>query len=223
MCPQRVKTVALGSAVMTRAQRDWSPCMPVDDAAFSSSLIALLARVDLPARPSGQDVQARLGEVLSAATGVLDVDSVGLMMLDDDDVLRVVGVTDDIAAALEEAQQRLGVGPGIDCVRRGESVAVHDLSGDDRYAAVGEYLRSRSDGASGGGGEAWSVLSVPVRVRGETVGTLNVLHRAPQHWDDAQVRAVEAYGAVVAILLRLEATARTDQGGPLRLLSIEEG
>ncbi|MCO1654614.1 GAF domain-containing protein [Pseudonocardia humida] len=196
--------------------------MPIDDVAFSVSLMALLARVDLPTRADGQDVQARLDEVLSAATGVLGVDSVGLMMLDEDDVLRVVGVTDDAAGVLEAAQQRLDVGPGIDCVRDGAVVAVDDLAGSERYAPVWECLRGPSNGQPRGGGAARAVLSVPVRVRGETVGTLNALHRTPQRWDDAQVRAVEAYGAVIAILLRLEAAARTDGSVPNRPRPIEE-
>jgi GAF domain-containing protein len=190
--------------------------MPVDDVALSTSLAVLLARVDLPTRADPRDVQARLGDVLSAATDVLGVDSVGLMMLDEDDVLGVVGVTDDAAAALEVAQQRLGIGPGIDCVRDGVSVAVDDLSRDERYAAVWERVGGRSDGASRAGGGVRSVLSVPVRVRGETVGTLNAFHRTPQRWDTAQVRAIEAYGAVIAILLRLEAASHGDAGGLVR-------
>jgi GAF domain-containing protein len=178
--------------------------------------------VDLPARAEPKDVQARLDDVLSAAGDVLGVDSVGLMMLDEHDVLGVVGVTDESAAALEEAQQQLGVGPGVDCVRFGASVAVDDLSRDERYAAVWERVGGRSDGASGSGGGVRSVLSVPVRVRGETVGTLNAFHRTPQRWDTAQVRAIEAYGAVIAILLRLEAASRSDAGGTVRI-DLSEG
>jgi GAF domain-containing protein len=195
--------------------------MAVDDVAFTSSLISLLARADLPARASVEDVQARLGDVLAAATGVLGLDSVGLMMLDEDDVLRVVGVTDAAGAALETAQQRLGVGPGVDCVRSGATVAVHDLATSAPYTALWQHLRSGSNGTSGGGALR-AVLSAPVRVAGETVGTLNGFHRAPQHWDGSQVRAVEAYAAVLAILLRLEAASRTDGGAPVRPRPPEE-
>jgi GAF domain-containing protein len=181
--------------------------MAVDNAAFTSSLITLLDRADVPLRAGEEDVQARLADVLSAATGVLGVDSVGLMMLDGDDVLRVVGVSDAAAAAIEGAQQRLRVGPGVDCVRSGETVTVDDLSASTEYAAVWEAVRDRPDGASGAG--VRSVLSAPVRVRGETVGTLNALHRDPQRWHESQVRAVAAYASVIAILLRLEAATQT--------------
>lgn len=181
--------------------------MAVDDVALTSSLITLLARADVPVRAGEEDVQARLADVLSAATGVLGVDSVGLMMLDGDDVLRVVGVSDAAAAAIEDAQQRLGVGPGVDCVRSGKTVTVDDLAGSTEYAAVWEAVRGRSDGASGAG--VRSVLSAPVQVRGETVGTLNALHAAPQRWHESQVRAVGAYASVIAILLRLEAATQT--------------
>jgi GAF domain-containing protein len=186
----------------------------MDDVALTSSLVALLARTDLPIGADEEDVQARLADVVSAATGVLGVDSVGLMMLGEDDLLRVVGVSDGAAAVLEVAQQQLGVGPGIDCVRSGSTVAVDDLSRSEEYCAVWESVRGRSDGRSGAGFR--SVLSAPVQVRGETVGTLNALHHAPQRWHDGQVRAVQAYAAVIAILLRLEAAARPASTAPDR-------
>jgi GAF domain-containing protein len=190
--------------------------MAVDDTALSSSLIALLVRADVPYTAGPEGVRARLSDVLSAATDVLGVDGVGLMMLGDDDELRVVGVTDDAAAVLEAAQRQSQIGPGIDCVRTGRTVTVDDLSRAAEYAPVWERVRSalgRSAGSRGAG--VGSVISAPVRVRGDTVGTLNALHRAPRHWHPSQVRAIEAYAAVVAILLRLEARSH-DGGSPTR-------
>jgi GAF domain-containing protein len=184
--------------------------MAVDEVTLTSSLIAMLARADLPDHPTEEDVQARLADVLSAAVGVLGVDGVGLMLLDEDDVLRVVGVTDAPAAALEQAQLRAGTGPGIDCVRGRTTVAVADLAHSAEYRTVWEQLAGRSGAAIG------SVLSAPVQVRGETVGTLNALHHAPQRWDDAQVRSVQAYAAVIGILLRLEAASANSSRIPIR-------
>jgi hypothetical protein len=46
-------------------------------------------------------------------------------------------------------------------------------------------------------------MSAPVRVRGTVTGTLNALRRRPERWSADQVRAIEAYGNIVGVLLRL--------------------
>jgi GAF domain-containing protein len=186
--------------------------MAVDEAAFTASLITLLARVDLPPSTDQQQLLGRLDEVLRATTLVLGVDSVGLMLLDDSDALRVVGTTDDAAAALEVAQLELRIGPAIDCLRTGRCVSVDDLATGADYPAVWNWLTSHPRPPAS---DVRSVLSVPVPVRGETVGTLNALHHAPQSWDTAQVRAVEAYAGLIGILLRLGAAIPTDRGSTL--------
>ncbi|WP_214402771.1 GAF domain-containing protein [Pseudonocardia lacus] len=187
--------------------------MAVDDTALASSLVALLVGADVPFATGAEGVRARLADVLSAAADVLGVDGVGLMMLGDDDELRVVGATDDAAAALETAQRRSQVGPGIDCVRFGRTVTVDDLSRAAEYAVVWQRVRDAPGRSSGSGAEVGAVISAPVRIRGDTVGTLNALHHAPWRWHASQVRAIEAYAAVIAILLRLEARSLSD-GGP---------
>jgi hypothetical protein len=129
--------------------------------------------VDLPPQ-SDQQSSDRLGEVLGAATQVLGVDSVGLMLLDEHDALRVVGTTDAASAALEAAQLQLHRGPAIDCVRSGRRIAVAGLAASAGYAAVWQWLQTppdqSGDGGSAvrpasGGAEAGSVLSVDHGVR----------------------------------------------------------
>jgi GAF domain-containing protein len=183
--------------------------MAVDEAALAESLITLLSRVDLPPATDQQQLLDRLDEVLRAATEVLRVDSVGLMLLDEHDALHVVGTTDDAASALEAAQLELRIGPAIDCLGTGRSVGVADLAASADYARVRDWLTDRPDPPATG---VRSVLSAPVLVRGETVGTLNALHRTPQRWDAAQVRAVEAYAGLIGVLLRLGAADPTGRG-----------
>jgi GAF domain-containing protein len=186
--------------------------MAVDEAALTASLITLLGRVDLPPSTDEQQLLDRLDEVLRATTQVLRVDSVGLMLLDGHDALRVVGTTDDAAASLEAAQLELRIGPAIDCLGSGRSVSVDDLATGADYAPVWNWLTTRPQPPAT---EVRSVLSAPVPVRGETVGTLNALHHTPQSWDAAQVRAVEAYAGLIGILLRLGAAVPTDGGSTL--------
>ncbi len=129
---------------------------------------------------------------------------VGLMLLDERDVLRLAGASDDASAALELGQQRLGQGPGIDCVRLERTVTVDDLSSDPRYEEVWRWLRQRpADTRSGGESLFHSVLSAGVRVDGHVVGTLNVLRHKPFRWTADDVRAVEAYASVIGALMRL--------------------
>jgi GAF domain-containing protein len=179
--------------------------IPVDAGALASSLQRLLSTVDVPPTAPQQELGLRIGEVLSAASEVLGVRSVGLMLLDDADVLRVVGVSDQVVAALETAQQRLGVGPGIDSLRTSRTVAVDDLAESPPHRELWRWLR---DGAQTSGAVARAVLSAVVRVRGEVVGTLNAMQTEPQRWSPDQARAVQAYADIIGVLLRLGRAGR---------------
>jgi len=173
--------------------------MPLDHHAFEASLTALNAATDHPGIADRRSLEDRLGQVIAVACELLPVDGMGLMLLDDSGVLRMAGASDPGAVALERVQQRLGHGPGIDCVRGGTTVAVDDLARSDTYAPVWAALPTDA---------ARAVLSVPVRVGESVAGTLNALGRRPQHWAADSVRAAEAYAGVIAVLLRLSAAAR---------------
>jgi len=191
----------------------------VDEQALTASLQALLRRLDLPPDVPERGLMHRLGEGVSAAAQVLAVDGVGLMLLDDRDVLRVVGATDETGRALELAQVELGVGPAIDSRRTGRSVAVDDLAAGTEYRVLADRLASRDgSGPLPGGGAIRGVLSVAVQVRGEVVGTLNGIRARPGPWTPAEVRAVEAYAGIIAVLLRLGLPADGHVGSALRTL-----
>lgn len=195
--------------------------MPVDHEAVVASLHSLLSAVDVPDASEGSVLSQRLGQVMTAAAQVLAVDGVGLMLLDEHDGLRAVGASDPVSAALEEGQLQVGQGPGVDCVRSGQTVAVDDLAAVD-YPALWEVLGGRGasarrqvdldQGSSAPAGERVAavrgVLSVPVRVREQVVGTLNAFREEPTRWTAADVRAVEAYAGIVAVLLRLGSQER---------------
>ena len=52
-----------------------------------------------------------------------------------------------------------------------------------------------------------SGLSVPVRLEGRPIGTLDVYAAAPGGWDETEVSALQAYAGVVAALLGAAARA----------------
>lgn len=66
---------------------------------------------------------SRVAQLADVARGALGADGVGLMLLDDEDRLRLVVASDHTAAALEESQLQTGAGPGIDCIRLDRAVA----------------------------------------------------------------------------------------------------
>jgi GAF domain-containing protein len=148
--------------------------------------------------PAGQPLSTQLGEAVLAATAVLGVDSVGLMLLDDQDGLQAVGASDALSMAFAAAQELLAEGPGMDAVRWNRSVDVRDLADATTYR--------RLWGAVEGSGTR-ALLSSPVRVAGELVGNLNAILCHPHPWSAGEIRAIEAYADVIGLLLALTAQA----------------
>ena len=151
--------------------------------------------------PAGSSPAATaLDRTVQVAVDVLRVDSVGLMLLDEQGTLQVVGFTDEQASVLEAAQARLGQGPGLDAMNTGATVAVADLADTPAYAALWA-------GVSHSGVQA--VLSCPVRAGGTVVGTVDAARRGPHVWTTDEIREAEAYAKVVGLILDLAAPSRS--------------
>jgi|tagenome__1003787_1003787.scaffolds.fasta_scaffold20216940_1 GAF domain-containing protein len=188
----------------------------VHDDALPSNLLHLLDVSDRR-KLTTSDVTRRLADALSVAERVLGVDRVGLMLLDENDDLQVVGTSDAVSDRLERAQQRLRVGPAWDSVHSGRTVAVDDLAatgdGDGGYAAVWRWIQQcgTDDGeepeGTPGAVPVRAVLSAAVRSGGEAVGSLNAMRAQSGPWTGRQIRAVQACADVVGTLLALSASA----------------
>ena len=163
----------------------------------SEGFDALSTSTAVPEPDVSASVQ-RLAVVVASAVDVLRVDSVGLMLLDEDDVLRSVGFTDQPASILEQAQARLNSGPGVDATRSGNSVAVPDLAAEPAYADL--WQRVQHTGVR-------AVVAVAIRVRGIVVGNLNTVMHRPHDWSAAEIVANEAYAKVVGVTLDLAGQA----------------
>jgi GAF domain-containing protein len=145
--------------------------------------------------PQEGDLLARLGRVVEATRTVVGVDGTGLTLAHEDGQPRWVAVSDAAMELLEQVQHDFGDGPCLAAFAEDRVVAVEDLQSErvwDRIAAVVGQLQVRG------------VLSVPVRLADQPVGTLNVYTTQPRAWTPG---AVEALGALAVVTAELVSTA----------------
>jgi GAF domain-containing protein len=157
----------------------------------------LVARTvaELRAMPEAEDLLARLDRVVEATRTVVGADGTGLTLTCEDGQPRWVAATDAAMQLLEEVQHDLGEGPCLVAFAEDRVVAVEDLRRElvwDRIAVVVRQLQVRG------------VLSVPVRLADQPVGTLNVYATQPRAWTPApaEVQALRALAVVTAELVR---------------------
>jgi len=177
--------------------------MPVDPSAVHRNVTELLSRLGtagvLPVRPPAQGLDA----LVSSAAEILEVDCVGVLLLDETDQMRAVAASAPLAAELEQAQAALGIGPGIDSVARSSTISVADLSQDAAYRPLADRLAEPG---------ARAVVSAPVWVNDAVAGNLNAIRSESHEWSGAEIEAVEAYAALVATLLRFSAATISETG-----------
>jgi GAF domain-containing protein len=154
----------------------------------------LLAGLDTVSDGSLAPVSGALRTVIDVSEQVLGADCVGVLLMDEQDRLRAVASSGPVAAALEQAQQQLGVGPGVDTIRTAATVVVADLLAHDSYRALTDQVGDLGVRA---------IVSAPIWVNGAVAGNLNVMRYGVHDWTAADVAAAETYADVVATLLQL--------------------
>jgi GAF domain-containing protein len=173
--------------------------VPVDPGALQRSVQQLLTSVDAIAYGGVRPVSDGLKTLIAVAEHVLGVDCVGVLLVDEHERLRAVASSGPVAAALEQAQEHLKVGPGVDTVRSSETVVVNDLAAAEEYHALAQEVGDLGVRA---------VVSAPIWVNGAVAGNLNAMRFEAHTWTDADVAAAETYAQVVATLLQLDAVSR---------------
>ena len=137
------------------------------------------------------DLLAGLQRVVDATRTVVGVDGAGLTLAHEDGPPRWVATTDRAMKLLEQVQQDFGEGPCLVAYAEDRVVAVEDLGGAprwDRIAVVVGHLQVRG------------LLSVPVRLQGQPVGTLDAYTTSPRAWSAQEIDALGALAAVTADL-----------------------
>jgi GAF domain-containing protein len=133
---------------------------------------------------------------------LLNVSAAGLLLTDGQSNLRVVAASSERTRFLELFQLEADEGPCLDCFRTGAPVFVADLRATQRWP--------RFSAAAAEVGFA-AVHALPMRLRIEVIGALNLFDTDPGTLDDDKVRVGQALADVATIgLLQQRAIHRRD-------------
>ena len=149
---------------------------------------------------AGFDVIDFLHVLTDRSVQLLDVSAAGLLLADPRGELRVVAASSEAARLLELFQLQSDQGPCLDCFRTGRPVAAADL-------AVAAARWPRFAPAARQAGFA-AVQALPMRLREQVIGALNLFRAAPGALDPAGIRVGQALADVATISLLQERSMR---------------
>jgi transcriptional regulator with GAF, ATPase, and Fis domain len=137
------------------------------------------------------DVVEFLQQVSVRCAQVLDVSAAGVLLADQRGTLRVVAASSEETRLLELLQLHTGQGPCTDCYRTGVPVAVADLS-----TVAARWPRFVTEARQIGFA---SVHALPMRLRTDVIGTLNLFGDLPGALDAGILRLGQALADVATI------------------------
>jgi transcriptional regulator with GAF, ATPase, and Fis domain len=149
---------------------------------------------------AGFDVIDFLHVLTDRSVQLLDVSAAGLLLADPRGELRVVAASSEAVRLLELFQIQSDQGPCLDCFRSGQPVQAADLAAEarrwPRFAPA-----AREAGFS-------AVQALPMRLREQVIGALNLFRAGPGAFDPAEVRVGQALADVATISLLQERNMR---------------
>jgi transcriptional regulator with GAF, ATPase, and Fis domain len=147
------------------------------------------------------DVIDVLDRLVAHSVTLLAADAAGIMLADSRGRLRVVASSSEESDWTELMQIQADQGPCIDCVRTGEPVTVTDL--DDAAERWPEFTA-----ALAGRGTYQSVHALPLRLRREAIGALNLFHTRAGPLPEADLRLGQALADIATIGILQERAVR---------------
>jgi transcriptional regulator with GAF, ATPase, and Fis domain len=131
---------------------------------------------------------------------LLDVSAAGLLLADPRGELRVVAASSEAARLLELFQLQNDQGPCLDCFRSGQPVTAADLNAEaQRWPRFAPAARKAGFAA---------VQALPMRLREQVIGALNLFRASPGTFDPADIRIGQALADVATISLLHERSMR---------------
>ena len=150
------------------------------------------------------DIADLFHDLAGACVELLEVTAAGLMLVDASGRLRVMSSSSERSRLLELMEIQNDEGPCLDCHREGRPVIVADLAAQRaRWPSFAEEAMRVGFGA---------VYALPMRLRSDTIGALNLFHRDPDTITEATLRIGQALAdvATIAILQQRAARAREE-------------
>src|ERR1700683_1683957 len=132
------------------------------------------------------DVIDFLHVLTSRSAELLDVSAAGLLLADPRGELRVVAASSEAARLLELFQLQNDEGPCLECFRSGQPVQVPDLA-----AVVHRWPRFAPAAGQAGFG---AVQALPMRLREQVIGALNLFRAAPGDFDPVNAAVCQGLG-----------------------------
>jgi GAF domain-containing protein len=170
--------------------------MSIDAAALADSLRRLAT-----SKQGHESVMGALDQVLDACVNLFDVDGAGILVADDQDILRYVAASDGPGRVLEQTEADTGEGPCTSAFVSGAVVTSSDVTAEtERWPVLSRAMADEPVRA---------VLGTPVWIGGVPVGTLDVYRQKSHDWDDSEVAALARYAEVIATTLRAAVEAHT--------------
>src|SRR3954447_424628 len=148
------------------------------------------------------DVVEVLDRLVRSCVSLLDVSEAGLLLDDQRGQLALVASSSEEARLLEVFQLQNNQGPCLDCVRGRAIVTSEDLEADrSRWPTfVPEALKAGFR----------SVTAVPLRLRDDVIGGLNMFSANPHTMTDADLRLAQALADAATVgILQPRAVHRT--------------
>lgn len=150
------------------------------------------------------DVIELLTMLADRCVSVLDVSAAGLMLAGPDGNLRVIASSSEQMRLLELFELQNDQGPCLESFQSGEAVTHRDLA-----TATTRWPKFAGEAIAAG---FRSVHALPMRLRGNVIGALNLFHTESAGIDDEALRAARALADIATIaILQYRATIRSHE------------
>lgn len=146
------------------------------------------------------DIIDLLDRLVSYSVELLSAEAAGILLADQHGTLRVLASSNEESQMVEMLQLQAEQGPCVDCFHTVAPVSVPDLA--EATGRWPRFVAALQDGAYR------SVHALPMRLRGEAVGGLNLFHRQPGALPDADLKLGQALADVATIGILQERAIR---------------
>ncbi|MGO8886772.1 MAG: GAF and ANTAR domain-containing protein [Streptosporangiaceae bacterium] len=142
---------------------------------------------------AGFDLMEFLATLTERCVELLEVDAAGLLLADSSGMLRLVAASTEQARVAELFQIQNDEGPCLDCYRTGQVVTITDIRTEQATARWPRFAAAAVQMGFTG------VHAIPMRLRDQILGTLNLFQSAPDGLNEAVARAARALVDVATI------------------------